>query len=255
MSRQLLLDLNGNRRGNFYRWISNFSGEPRIAWYPSAGEDFRDLLYLHPDLPKYIPASKADPLPPDIFLHSDYFPWQTSTFLDSPRLHCDSRTLVLLKSIEELPRCDLPLDKEVVHFPDGSVATGRVLFLEIQVTSNILGKFIAPVVYVFAENAAFCSERLLPNNAKFSHIIHIRYGGGLGGGSSSGAWILNILGRTNCECFITDNHHQIQRGDRHIFSIYPELSYRDDNVNFESIRIVPSASWSGHGDVFWNLCR
>jgi hypothetical protein len=47
MSRQLLEHLNGNKAGQLNNFLDNFEGEPRIAWYPSAGEDFRALLYLH----------------------------------------------------------------------------------------------------------------------------------------------------------------------------------------------------------------
>ena len=48
MNRELLLNLNGNKTGQLKKFLDVFEGEPRIAWYPSAGEDFRPLLYLHP---------------------------------------------------------------------------------------------------------------------------------------------------------------------------------------------------------------
>lgn len=256
MSRQLLLSLNGSKRGAFHRWLSNFKGEPRIAWYPSAGEDFRDLLYLHSSFTERMPAEASEPAPPDLFLHTDYYPWSTSTFLDSRAIHFDGRTSVTVKSIEELPRCDLALDDQIVHFSEGSNATGRVLFLEVEVYSNVLGSFSAPVIYVFAENGAFCAERILPNNGKFSHIIHIRYGGGLGGGgSSAGIWLLNVLPRLGCECFVTDGRHNRQRGDVRTYEIYPELAGPEETSQLKPIRVLPGEEWSGHGDVSWNLVR
>jgi hypothetical protein len=45
MSRKLLLELNGGCHGAFHKWLDQLKREPPIAWYPSAGEDFRDLLY------------------------------------------------------------------------------------------------------------------------------------------------------------------------------------------------------------------
>ena len=254
MSRELLENLNGNKRGHFHKWLSKFKGEPRIAWYPSAGEDFRDLLCLHRGFSERYPAEAPEPGPPDLFLHSDYFPWKYSQFLDSRVIHLDERTSVIVNHIEELPRCDLPLDDRIVDFPEGSQATGRVLFLDIEVKSNVLGKFSAPVVYVFAENGAFCARRILPNKGKFSHIVHIRYGGGLGGGGkSSGIWLLNVLKRTGCECLVTDRHYHRQSGDERTYELYPELAGPENNHQFQSIRRIPSESWSRHGDVFWEL--
>lgn len=256
MSRQLLLSLNGNKNGKFNQWLNNFKGEPRIAWYPSACEDFRDLLYLHPNFAERRPGLKPDPQPPDIFLHTDYFPWSTSAFLDSDNIHLDDRTSVTVRSIEELPRCDLPLDGQIVDFAEGSHATGRVLFLEVDIASNVLGNFSAPVVYAFVENSVFCAERCLPNDAVFSHIIHVRFGGGCGGGGkSSGIWLLNALRKLRCECFVTDSHYYRQSGDERIYELYPELAGGEDKTQLEQIRVVPSEGWSGHGDVSWNIVK
>lgn len=260
MSKKLLLELNGRNDGAFRKWLSSFTGEPRIAWYPSAGEDFRDLLYLHPKFAELRPASKPEPRSPDIFLHTDYFPWSTSTFLDTPVIHSDDRTSIFIKSMEELPCRDLPLDEQIVAFPNGSHATGRVLFLELNVGSHLLGDFSVPVIYGFVENAAFCARVALPQEARFSHIIHVRFGGGCGGGGlSSGTWLLNVLPQLHCEVFITDGHYAKgqgrQSGDERTYARYPSLAGSEDDSQFESIRVVHSEGWSGHGDVSWNLVR
>lgn len=256
MSRKLLRSLNGSNKGALHHWLSTFKGEPRIAWYPSAGGDFRDLLYLSKRFSEHMPAWMTEPAPPDLFLHTDYYFHSISKLHEGCAIHFDERTSVVVKSIEELPRCDLPLDPEIVAFPDGSHATGRVLFLEADVSSNVLGDFSAPVIYVFAENGAFCAQRILPNHGKFSHIIHVRHGGGCGGGGmSTGIWMLNILRRTGCECFITDGHLHRQSGDERIYALYPELAGPESAFKLEPIRKLPSVSWSYHGDVSWNIIR
>lgn len=256
MSKKLLHTLNGTKNGAFRRWLDEFQGEPRIAWYPSAGQDFRDLLYLNPQYSKVNPASQPDPQAPDIFLHTDYFPWYSSTFLDTLNLYLDERTNVCVRSIEELPPCRLPLHNGVVDFPKGSRATGRVLFLDISVCSETLGIYSAPVVYAFVENSAFCAERILPLEGVLSHVIHVRYGGGCGGGGqSSGIWLKNILRKVRCECFITDGHGYVQEGDEKIYSIYPALADREAPAHLEVIRTIPGNSWSGHGDVSWNIIK
>lgn len=256
MSRKLLEALNGGSRGAFRSWLDNFQGEPRIAWYPSAGEDFRDTLYLHPNFAKLVPSTQTEPSSPDIFLHTDYFPWKYSNFLDTRRIYVDDRTSVYLKSMEELPNCNLPLDSGIVDFEQGSVATGRVLFLEIAIDSKKIGKFHAPVIYAFVENAAFCERIALANAAKFSHIIHIRFGGGLGGGGkSSGIWLLNILKTLACEVLVTDDHYYISRGDERIYELYPQLACKEGDSHLETIRVLNGQAWSNHGNISWKVVK
>lgn len=254
MSKELLLNLNGNKKGEFYKWLDDFKGEPRIAWYPSAGEDFRDLLYLHPDYAELNKASGPEPQAPNLFLHTDYFPWGTSTFLDTRTIHLDDRTSVTLTSIEELPSCDLPLDDQIVDFPKGSAATGRVLFMQLEVHSDKLGSFTCPVLYAFVENGAFCSKVALPANAVFSHVMHIRYGGGLGGGKASGMWLENVLKGLGCECYVTDGRRNIQSGDERTWTLYPELAPIENKPELKTIRSLPGRSWSEYSaEVQWQI--
>ena len=174
--------------------------------------------------------------------------------MDSERIFRDCRTTITLRSIEELPRCEKELDHQIVDYPDGSQATGRVFFLELYVQSNKLGTYSIPVIYAFVENAFFCSKKLFPQEGLISHVIHVRYGGGCGGGGkSSGVWLLNILNTISCECLITDSHYHRQSGDERIYELYPELSGDEDTKHLKQIRNIHSNMWSGHGDVSWNL--
>lgn len=255
LSRRFLSSLGGRKGGMLSSWLEAFDGEPRIAWYPSAGYDFRDLLYLHPGFAGMRPASKKEPAPPDIFLHTDFAGWDETTLLDTGVVHSDRHTTVSIKAIEELPRCDLPLDDEIVSVPQGGSATGRVLLMEVKVESDLLGSFTRPVIYAFSENAAFCAERILPCEARLSHVIHVRYGGGCGGGGrSSGVWLQHIIERLQCEVFITDGSYGWQPGDERVCMLYPELDGRgEDGPLLEEVRRVRGEEWSHHGDVTWNL--
>jgi len=251
MSRQLLYDLNGNNRGQLKAFLDTFQGEPRIAWYPSCGTDFRALLYLHPSFSALNPATQQEPQSPDFFLYTDYYPWQYSNFLNEPIIYSDDRTIVVVESIEQLPRLNLSLHEEIVHFPEGSNTTDHALFLRIRIDSNKLGSITFPVLYAFAENEEFYCRKLIPNDSKLSHIIHVRYGGGCGGGgNASGIWLLNVLEQLQCEMFITDNHHYWQQGDINALDLCPHIP-KESLVQMESIRTVRSVSWSGHGDVTW----
>ncbi len=245
----------GIKGGKLKKLIDDFKGEPRIAWYPSAGEDFRALLYLHPNFSQLHPASEQEPQPPDLFLFTDYFPGRNSTFMDNRTIYSDSRTTVHIDHIEELPRLNLPLHNELVHFLEGSTATDRAVFLKIRIDSDKLGSISYPVVYAFAENETFYCNKLVPNKATISHIIHVRYGGGCGGGgNASGVWLLNVLKKLNCELFITDGKHDWQSGDNFALEFCSSIP-RQSNSRLSPIRTIHSEGWSGHGDVSWNIVR
>ena len=155
--------------------------------------------------------------------------------------------------MEELPRLQLPLHKELVHFPEGSNATDRVLFLIIKITSDKLGSITYPVVYAFAENETFYCKKLIPNEATIHQIIHVRYGGGCGGGgNASGVWLLNVLKKLKCELFVTDGHYYWQSGDEFALTLCPD-NPRETDAQLTPVRVVKSYGWSGHGDVSWNL--
>ena len=254
MTRKLLTSLNGNKTGELKKFLDNFKGEPRIAWYPSAGRDFRALLFLHPSFSQLHPASGQEPQPPDLFLFTDYFPWQNSSFIYSKTIYSDKRTTVNIEHIEELPQLNLPLHKELVRFTDGNTTTDKALFLKISIYSDKLGNISYPVVYAFAENETFYCKKLVPNNATISHIIHVRYGGGCGGGGkASGAWLLNVLNKLNCDLFITDGcHDHWQEGDKFALELCPSIR-NGSKAQLKPIRVVQSKSWSGYGDVSWNL--
>lgn len=253
MSRQLLMSLNGNNKGGLQHFLDTFDGDPRIAWYPSAREDFRALMYLDSRFSKLNPASEIEPRPPDIFLFTDYYPWKSSTFLDNRIIYSDNKTTVRIEQIEELPKLNLTLHPELASFPEGSKATNRALFLTIRITSNKLGSISYPVIYAFSENETFFCSKLVPNNAAISHIIHVRYGGGCGGGGrASGVWLVNVLKTLSCEVFITDGHYFWQSGDNFALTLCSSIQ-RESDVKLKPIRVVPSYLWSGHGDVTWNL--
>jgi hypothetical protein len=255
MSLELLHTLNGSNTGSFKKWLDAFEGEPRIAWYPSAGTDFRDLMYLSGRYKEHSNATGA--LPPDIYLHTDYRHSSRSTFLDTKMVYSDEKTTIEVIEFEELPQCILPRDDAVVFFADRNDATDRVLYLKLRVSSTILGDYEVPLLYAFVENAAFCAEKLLPSKSKISHIVHIRYGGGCGGGGyASGGWLLNVLQQLGCELFITDGRHKLQSGDERVCELYPSLSTDDNSyAHSDVLHVLPGASWSDYGNVTWNKIR
>jgi hypothetical protein len=258
MSLSLLKKLNGNRSGNLKKFIDPFEGkkEPQICWYPSAGRDFRPLLYLSPQYINKFPETGDEPKMPDIFLFTDYFPWQDSDFLDKKIEYEDADTKITILSIEELPSLNLEIPENIVNFPGGSSATNKVVFIKVEVDSVTLGKIVCSVIYAFAVNESFCAKVLLLNSSLISHVIHIRYGGGCGGGGKAkGGWLLNVIERLQCQLLITDNQYHWQEGDSNALQTYPILSGNPDGFTKTTIRTISSYLWSGYGDVNWDLIK
>jgi hypothetical protein len=255
MSRQLLLDLNGNYYGELKKFINSTNGEPRIGWYPSAGRDFRALIYLSKVYSKRNPPTEPEPPSPDLFLFTDYYPWDASSFLYKGTIYSDKKTKVVVEHMEELPSLSLPVDNNLVDFPKGGSITNEVVFLKINVISSTHGFFSYPVLYAFAVNETFYCKKLVPNKAKISHLIHIRYGGGCGGGGkASGVWLVHVLKNLGCELFITDNHYHWQSGDEYALTLCPSISTSNES-QLTPIRTLGGKYWSGHGNVTWNLVR
>jgi hypothetical protein len=158
MSKQLLHNLTRGFRGGLRRYLDEFEGEPHIAWYPSARRDYRPLLYLSEEYAVLSPPSGPEPVPPDIFLFTDYFPWYNPGFRQGQILYRDGRTEIRVISLEELPRLDLPLHDKIVVFPEVRNQTGRSFFMRVHVKSHRLKERICQLIYTFVENDEYSGQ-------------------------------------------------------------------------------------------------
>lgn len=134
--------------------------------------------------------------------------------------------------IEELPRLPLPLDGEIVSFPEHDQHNGRVFF------AMARG---APMLYVVGMNEALCAQAMLPTKAKLGHIVRVRYGNTMGGGIGSGCFIYNMLERLGVELLVTDIYNNPMEGDRRCYKLYPEMR---GSYNLNDYHRVASARWS-----------
>lgn len=252
MSRQLLENLNGSQRGLLRRWLDQNPREPRMAWYPSAGMDMRDLFFLHPDYSNIVPATGEEPVAPELFVHTDYLGGGQERFLDSSLIYRDDRTSVTISEIEELPHLNLPLYDDMVAFPDGSDATHRVLFMVIDVQCLKLGHFQRPVLYAFVENAAFCAKKLIPLEARFSHLVQVRYGHSFGGGRASPGWLRYQLNTLGVEVLVSDGAEQRDTDSHRVFNRFPNLEGAETSLHsWQRFRSLPQRAWDGYGGVSW----
>lgn len=210
------------------------------------------MLYTSEKYAELNPASGKEPKSPDIFIFTDYWGLEYSSFLDTPLIYEDENTKITVVSSELLPDLVLLRPADIVVYPELNSVSNKVAFLNVRVESDELGTFEVPVIYAFVVNEEFMSKVIIPNNGKLSHIIKIRYGGGLGGGGKvRGNWILHLLSKVGCELLICDNSHINGSKDEIVFVNYPNLASNHSEPKMTEIRKIASHKWSRYGDVSW----
>ena len=205
-----------------------------ICWYPSAGSDFRPLLYLsRPFYDKHEELSADKDVFPDLFIMTDY---QLSEFTnyadvyhyDYLRIHHpnnfdkiskgtlrrgdilfrDHCTALTVKSAIPIFINDFDAKKELVTFeyPDWY---GRGYCITVEVnsfgnTTKKLGKWDMDIVYLYAENTAFAKQILIENDINIDFITRVRYGGSFGGSKNFGSWLFYLADKLNVKYYISN---------------------------------------------------
>lgn len=274
MSLQFLKQLNGNNKGHFDALLNTMdeSNNPKIAWYPSCGDDFRNLIFLNEKYCSERMKKENKWEQPDIFIYTDYytpyfdklFPEQMTENFVNPRskmesilseyaniggweLYIDDRTSIRVKRFEYLPSMDAKVDRQLVDFTDISKNPKKVAYMLLEVWSNKYGYFDVNLIYANVENEYF-ADLLIKSGAEVSHITHVRYGAGFGLAKATGSYLKGILSKLKTQYFISDPYLDMNDGDYAAIKLYPTLR-SNDNINLKPIYKVSSESWSCHGDV------
>lgn len=258
MSTRLLYALEKRGNENFSAFIANLRHDARIAWYPSAGTDFRPLFFLDEAFyAEHPPDGGNDSLPPDIFLFTDYA-LMSKSFEEAlfhqgnPVIHDDGRTRVTLLNIENLGRIDFGPYAIHREHKENEHYFNRVFFFNAQIESSF-GTFVKPVLYAFCNNEQLCSELLIPIRAVISHVIHVRYGHGFGGANCSGLWIQHVLPLLNCEMYIHDTLAHDSDFERKVIKHYGNVIPQNQIAKFQTIREIDGKCWSHSTKVVWQL--
>jgi len=160
----------------------------RILYYPSADEDLRPLVFSNQSSLDHcdITFGEHQYEEPDLFIFSDYFPWNDRQFFDSRMLHHDDNTSIVIEEFCELkPNPDhfkYTFNREHVAF-DAGIATGRAIFFKARVHSHLSDQpKIKYAIYFFFENVNLIDQLFLKYKVEISHLVWKRDGSGLGGG-------------------------------------------------------------------------
>lgn len=162
--------------------------EEKILWYPSAGQDYRDLMEISPD--RLVLHEILEP--PNIICHTDYVPWAglKGDALEPIWVRNDDRTAVRIMEKHRLILVsDANIDYRIRHgyvaFPDLGIHEPTVYLLKIKISSATLGEIEATVFYFFFENYNFLEELILKHQLAITHFVKVRDGTGFGGGKKS----------------------------------------------------------------------
>jgi hypothetical protein len=208
MSKELLLSLNQDHDGLLGQWLDENPWEPRIAWYPNSGMDFRDLLYLSQSWEN---KNKLGlPHPPSIFIHNDCRVTIGGSvdrgygILSDRLLYRDFWTTIRVIDVESLPR--LNLSQKGFSQNHNRIQTtrskddGMVLFMMISIDSERLGVLLQPLIYIIGETSAIADELFLRNNSRISHVWHTFPG------TTNCHWIGHTLQRLNVDFIAKDGN-------------------------------------------------
>ena len=236
-----------------------------ICWYPSAGNDFRALLFLSDwYYEKYnVPRDDGQVLP-DLFVMTDYtglHEWRANgderkeyalleqdicppgTRLVEAYYH-STHTFVTVKRFEKLEDLTLSFDPERTNF-DPSPAYNTACLLEVEVESRKFGitnTFDATVLYVTCQNEAFANEFLIPNAIKAEYQLIIRYGEAMGGALLGPAWIIRSCKELGIKYLIANSRY-VNGNDENGDSIC--------TTQYEELYSISGGQWSDYGKVGW----
>ena len=199
---RLIAAADGDRAG-WREFVSRLAPDARILWYPAAGDDLRDMVFLHPAGLAHL-GWAVDEIP-DLFIHTDYNlgmwgPWleyETPGRILKDRL-ARTGTEIEITAKTELrfsPDIDFFVDPHFIAFPQMASPIPQGLFLRLRIRSKVVREpYECAMLYLFFENANFCEQFTVKGGVRFSHIVKIREGTGFGGGRQSIASIYDFLG-------------------------------------------------------------
>ncbi len=212
-----------------------------IAWYPSAGLDFRDLLELSNPIYKELP---------DLFIHTDYKPYWSlenpvfETFkIGKVNNQFDNNFDYFIDDVFELELTELinySVDTNYVDFPNDAPRLPKIFLLYVSVNHD--GYTISkPVLYFVFENINFLEEILLKQRIKISHFVKVREGCGFGGNRKSISIVYAFIAKLGIKYLFIDNE---ENTDLELVNRI-KIRHRVENCSCELEFIISINNWSG----------
>jgi len=239
---------------DFLARLAALGRDPRLLWYPSSGNDYRDLLHLHParfraerrfDQPVFETA-------PDVYVHTDYHPWLRVGGRGPIDLFDGEKTRIRAVRVTPLvaPGLGLAVRPELVVFPEPRPGSGRIYLVDAEVESTVLGRYERTLLYVTTENVSFFLRAVLARGLRVHTLVNIRDGAGCGGGGHVNfKFLWFFLGLMGAEYLVTDNmgRHPVQFDLA--LAVYPELRAHFERPENRPVLLEGRAAlpWSQYG--------
>ncbi len=213
--------------------IFNIGENPNILWYPSAGDDFRDI----------IEAETRTEISPDLYFHTDY---SKNVAIISGTIFNDGATQVEIMDISFLTSTDeinYYINPDFIDLPENVNSKPSILLLDVLVTYSG-GQIRKPVLYWYFENVNFLDEVLLKFDIPVSHLVKVREGMAWGGNRKSISIGYAFLSRLKTRYLLIDNRVDV---DFEVLNSIRE-KHQPNLKNFKLINVAQRrniADWSG----------
>lgn len=179
MLKNLLQGKNPRAQSRLDELFETIGKNPRLAWYPSACNDYRDLLELTPERAKLHGIQEL----PDLFIHSDYY---VRSLHQHGIAHSDENTTVRIEDhfeIQLTQKIRYHVSPRFAGYPEAAPREPTIYLLDVAIRSDVLGEVRKPVLYFLFENINFLDEFVLRNNIPITFFVKVRDGFSCGGGN------------------------------------------------------------------------
>jgi hypothetical protein len=201
--------------------------EGRICYYPSAGSDFRPVIYQQlsgmaelglVDKNGAVPRPGAELLEhstysvPDLWILSDFRGDHLTEWMETKLIHRDKKVEIRLLAHTEIKpqRMDFQQRPSPAYtsLPPTEM-TGRVFYLRLSITNETIGTVEVDVIYFCVENVNLIRSFLLRQHIPLSHLVWVRDGAGFGGGRMRHDFLIPLLSLFETRwLFIDEGYHQ-----------------------------------------------
>lgn len=213
--------------------LEKIGESPNILWYPSAGNDFHDI----------IEAETRTEISPDLYFHTDYYDYGQislgSIIYDKEGHLGEIMEINYLTCIDEI---NYNVNPTFVDFPEKVKAKPTILLLDVLVTSSG-GQIRKPVLYWYFENINFLDEVLLKFQVPISHMYKVSEGMAYGGNKKSITLSYAFLSILKTEYLLIDEREMV---DFHLIKYIKDKHSLELN-SFNLNRVVNNGNF-----VSWN---
>ena len=238
-----------------------------VCWYPSAGSDYRVLLFLSDWYYKKnaVPMDEGQALP-DLFVMTDYmgfriFDGEQSIFGEAYEhikdgycepgaclvrvIYKNSATVIIVKRFEKL--CDLSLNYDTrLECKEKPEVYNSAFLMDVEVISRLhdeTNMYETSVLYIAAENQLFAEKVVIPNGIKMEYLVIVNYGNGFGGGNGIGwEWMFNGYKELGIKYVVSNHGVKSVLDERRKDNSFPELAI----IHFNDGR-----QWTNGNNVTW----